>query len=521
MSFRDVLDKLAKGATEQINYPTDATPGSGEIHLRRIKKPEEVRKWFFAVLGLSIFFIFYFMPSLPAAVDPTGKEFPLSPAAKSALGLFLLASIWWVFEVIPIGVTALMIGVMQALFFIRPARDAFTDFMAPSVMFIFGSILMGMAFDKSGLARRMAYKMLCIVGERTSFIMLGCLVISALLAHMMAHTAVAATMFPILMAIHGLYDEDQAPTKFGRGLFIGMAYACGAGSIATYLGSARAAAGAGMYLEFTGKSVSFGELSYYLLPFGWVMVFLIWGMMLLFFKPEKKEITGLKKKAQKLYSELGRLKAREIFVIVAALAVVGTMVSQSFLPSIKGLNRAAIVLSVGVIFFLFKIFTKDDLEEVPWNIILLFGGAMSIGFCLWQTGAANWIAVNWLTMFQKSHWVTFVMSIAVLVLLLTNFIMNVAAIAIALPVSLVIAEYLGVSSEVVFFAALTVAGMPFLLLIGAAPNAIAYESKQFSTGQFFTAGIPASIVLLLILLLFVVVIWPWMGMPALVEQPPR
>jgi sodium-dependent dicarboxylate transporter 2/3/5 len=183
----------------------------------------------------------------------------------------------------------------------------------------------------------------------------------------------------------------------------------------------------------------------------------------------------------------------------------------------KGLNRAAIVLAVAVIFFVIRLFEKDDLESVPWNIILLFGGAMSIGFCLWQTGAANWMAVNWLSMFQDASWLTFIMSIAVLVLLLTNFIMNVAAIAIALPVSLVIAGYLGVTSEVVFFTALTVAGMPFLLLIGAAPNAIAYESKQFTAGDFFMTGIPASVVLLLVLLLFIVLIWPMMGMPILVQ----
>jgi sodium-dependent dicarboxylate transporter 2/3/5 len=517
MGFRDVLDKLAKGATDQISYGTELPPMPSEIRLARIEKPEVARRWFFILLGLGSFFFMYFLPPLPAAVDPAGREFVLSQSAKAGIGLFLLASIWWVFEVIPIGVTAIMIGVMQALFAIRPARDAFRDFMDPSVMFIFGSILMGLAFDKSGLARRMAYKMLCIVGEKTSYIMLGCFIISALLAHMMAHTAVAATMFPILMAIHALYSEDQEKTKFGKALFIGMAYACGAGSICTYLGSARAAAGAGMFLEFTGKSVSFGELSFYLIPFGWVMVFLIWGMMLLFFKPERKTIPGLRAKAGRLYAELGKITFKEVFVIVAALAVVALMVSQSFFPQLKGLNRAAIILAVGVVFFLIGLFTKENLEEVPWNIILLFGGAMSIGFCLWQTGAANWMAVNWLTMFREAHWLTFVMSIAVLVLLLTNFIMNVAAIAIALPVSLVIAEYLGVSAEIVFFIALTVAGMPFLLLIGAAPNAIAYESKQFSTANFFIAGIPASVVLLLVLVVFILLIWPMMGMPILVE----
>jgi len=517
MSFRDVLDKLAKGATEQISYPAQLPQKPDHIHLAGPSRAVEYRRWALLLLGLGLFFLFYFMPSLPPAVDPAGKEFELSQAGKAGIGLFLLASIWWVFEVVPIGVTSLTIGVMQAMFAIRPAREAFQDFMDPSVMFIFGSLLMGLAFEKSGLARRMAYKMLVIVGEKTAHILLGCFVISALLSHLMAHTAVAATMFPILMAIHALYAGNQERTKFGRGLFIGMAYACGAGSIATYLGSARAAAGAGMFLEFTGKSVSFGQLSWFLLPFGWVMTFLIWGMILLFFKPERKSIDGLAAKATRLYAELGPMKFKEFFVVGSALAVVGVMVSKSFIPELAGLNRAAIVLAVGVIFFVIKLFEKDDLESVPWNIILLFGGAMSIGFCLWRTGAANWMAVNWLSMFQQAHWLTFIMSIAVLVLLLTNFIMNVAAIAISLPVSLVIAGYLGVSAEIVFFTALTIAGMPFLLLIGAAPNAIAYESKQFTTGEFFLTGIPASIVLLLVLLLFILAIWPMQGMPILVK----
>jgi sodium-dependent dicarboxylate transporter 2/3/5 len=154
-----------------------------------------------------------------------------------------------------------------------------------------------------------------------------------------------------------------------------------------------------------------------------------------------------------------------------------------------------------------------DLEAIPWNIILLFGGAMSIGFCLWETGAAEWLAINWLTLFQNSHWFVFVIGIAFFVMVMTNFIMNVAAIAISLPVALVIAPYLGVAPEVIVFAALVTAGMPFLLLVGAAPNAIAYDSKQFTTGEFFMAGIPASIILIIVVGLAVAVIWPLMGMP--------
>jgi sodium-dependent dicarboxylate transporter 2/3/5 len=105
------------------------------------------------------------------------------------------------------------------------------------------------------------------------------------------------------------------------------------------------------------------------------------------------------------------------------------------------------------------------------------------------------------------------MGVAILVMIMTNFIMNVAAIAITMPVALVMAPHLGVEPEIVMFAALATSGMPFLLLVGAAPNAIAYESNQFQTREFFrgrhTAQYPAH----RRAHVFVWKIWPWMGMP--------
>ena len=98
-------------------------------------------------------------------------------------------------------------------------------------------------------------------------------------------------------------------------------------------------------------------------------------------------------------------------------------------------------------------------------------------------------------------------------MIMTNFIMNVAAIAISLPVALVIAPYLGVAPEVIFYASLVTAGMPFMFLIGAAPNAIAYDSKQFTPREFFVYGVCASIILMPVLAFFIYVLWPMMGMP--------
>ena len=496
-----------------------------QMDVQVIKKPKDIytsqkhlpkidmKRLMFIGLGIFLFCLLYFSPPFPNAIDPAGKIVLLSHQGKAALGLFLLAATWWVFEVIPIGVTGVAIGVIQSIFLIRDSRAAFTDFMDPSVWFIIGSIVFGLVFSKTGLAKRMAYKMLIFVGEKTSMIYLGSFIMTATLTLIMAHTAVAATLYPLFMSIYTLYDDGDKPTKFGKGLFIGMAFTGGAGSIITLLGAARGAVAIGFFKDIIGREVTFFEISYYMFPLGWMMVLLLWFYMMIIYKPERKSIPGLRERAKALSARLGPMTANEKLSLIIVFLTIAVLCLRSFIPSLNGLNKSAVILISTILFFLFKIITLQDLEEIPWNIILLFGGAMSIGFCLWQTGAAEWLAIHWLALFKETHWFIFVIGIAFFVLMLTNLIMNVAAIAISLPVALIIASYLGVAPEIILFASLAAAGMPFLFLVGAAPNAIAYNSGQFKSSEFFLAGIPASILLLVILGIFVILIWPLMGMP--------
>jgi sodium-dependent dicarboxylate transporter 2/3/5 len=473
----------------------------------------EIKRWFFLLLGIGLFALTFYSPPWPDAVDPAGKHFALSHEGKGALAVFLLAGTWWVFEVLPIGITGLAIGVFQTLFFIRPAKDVFGNFMDPSVLFIFGSIVIGQVFTKTGLTRRMAYTMLTVVGERTSMIYLGCFTVTVVLTHFMAHTAVAATIYPLLVAIHGLYGGDGSKTRFGKGLFIGMAYTAGAGSIITLLGAARGAVAIGFFRDITGKTISFFEFSYYFFPLGWLMLLLIWGLIMILCRPERKAIPGLKQRARQLRTEMGPLTRKESTAAAIIIACVVVLALQSFFPALAKLNKSGILIVTTLLFYILDILDLSDLEQIPWNIILLFSGAMSIGLCLWETGAANWLAVNWLVLFKKANWFVFVIGIGFFVMVMTNFIMNVAAIAISLPVALVIAPYLGVAPEVIFYASLVTAGMPFMLLIGAAPNAIAYNSNQFTTAEFFVYGVYASLILMGVLALAVFFLWPLMGMP--------
>jgi len=477
------------------------------------KEPINWKRLLAMFTGLGLFLLVNYSSAWPDAVSPSGEHFALTQQGKAALAVFLLAGTWWVFEVVPIGVTSLVIGILQALFLIRApiakdsAKLAFNDFMDPSVMFIFASIVIGLVFTKTGLTKRMAYKMLIVVGEKTSMILLGCFVMTAILTHFMAHTAVAATIYPLLVTIYSLYGKQTKPTKFGKSLFMG------AGSIITLLGAARGAVALGFFSEIVGREISFFELTWYMFPIGWIMVFLLWGFFMVVLKPEKKTIPGLRETATRLNAEMGSITRKEIIAAVIVVSMIVIMFLRSFIPAFASLDKTAVILITTVLFFLLGILDINDLEEIPWNIILLFGGAMSIGFCLYETKAAEWLAINWLTMFQDAHWFIFILGIAFFVMIMTNFIMNVAAIAISLPVALVMAPYLGVAPEVIVFTALVVAGMPFLMLVGAAPNAIAYNSKQFTSGEFFKFGTLASVLLMAIVALALAVIWPAMKMP--------
>ena len=328
--------------------------------------------------GLGLFLVIYYSPPWPDAVDPVGKHFVLSQQGKGAVAVFALAGIWWVFEVVPIGVTSLVIGITQALFMIRPAKEAFNDFMDPAVLFIFASLVIGLVFNKTGLTKRMAYRMLALVGEKTTTIYLGVFLLIALLTHIMAHTGVAATVYPLLLAIYSLYGEGDKPTKFGKGLFMGMAYVCGAGSIITLLGAARGIVALGFFKEMAGQEVSFFQLTYYMAPLGWTMVFLLWIYFCVVMKPEKAVIVGCRERVSDLSRDLGPITKKEIISLAIVGAAIVIMSLQVMIPPLRALDKSAIFLVSTVLFFVLRILDIEDLELIPWNIVLLFAGAMSI-----------------------------------------------------------------------------------------------------------------------------------------------
>ena len=271
----------------------------------------------------------------------------------------------------------------------------------------------------------------------------------------------------------------------------------------------------GFFKEIVGVDVGFFELTYYMAPIGWAMTFLLWAFFMIVCKPEKERIPGLREKARELNAKMGSLTRDEILAAVIVGAVICIMSLRAFVPALKAVDKTAIILCSSVLFFIFKILDLKDLEDIPWNIILLFAGAMSIGFCLWETGRgqvdgrqlAGHVPGRQLVHLRHVH------------RLLRHdhdqlhhergghcHIVAGGPGHRALPRR-------GPGSHPVRVP-WSVAGMPFLLLVGAAPNAIAYDSGQFTTGEFFGWGVPASILLMVVVGVAVLVIWPIMACPS-------
>ena len=376
-----------------------------------------------------------------------------------------------------------------------------------------------MVFTKTGLTRRLAYKMLSIVGEKTSMIYLGCFVVTAALTHIMAHTAVAATLYPLLLAIYDLYGEGNKKTKFGQGAFYRHGL-CGRSRQHRHpFGRGPGAVGLGFYHEITGNEISFFEYIWYMFPVGWIMTFLLWGFFLIFFKPEKATIPGLKQKAARLNKQLGSLTKHEIISGLIIFGMIAALSLREFVPALKAVDKSGIILTTTVLFFVFGILDINDLEAIPWNIILLFGGAMSIGFCLWQTGAASWLAINWLAMFKEAKLVR------------------------------VCAEHhlLGLDADQLHHERVRhchqPAGGPGNRALSGGwrprwwslrpwwrrvcrscswwarpPTPLPMNPSNSPGGEFFLYGIPASIILMVLIGIVIYTIWPLMGLPVTLAQ---
>lgn len=454
------------------------------------------RDLFFIVVAFSLIPIFYFLPS------PSG----LSHSGQLMIGILLMAGILWITEPVPLAITGLLIMIIQPLLGVIPAQEVFSSFGNQAVFFLIGAFILAGAIEKHGIHRRIALKFLSWFGKNPRVFTFGIMISCAFLSFIMPEHGVAALFLPIGTSI--LIGMKIVPKKsnFGKVSMLCIAYGCSIGSLGTLIGGARNPFTIGMLAE-RGITITFFDWMKYSIPVVLIALPLVWIVLQISFPIEIKDINRAKRWINTQVSLAGKMKKKEIIVTLILSLTIFLWIFLSS-PKYFGLAVIAILGSV-LLFFCGSISWKDVEERVPWGIILLYGGAITLGIGMQKTNLSTWIA-NLLFNTVGSDPLLVILMLVIITILLTNVMSNIGAVAILLPIGLGVAtEIQGISPVLASMVIALSGGLAFMLVIATPGNAITYSSGYFSTRDLLKAGSIANI--LCIAIIFLVAIFYWMG----------
>jgi len=449
------------------------------------------------------FFIFLGAALLLMVIISIPTPAGLSVAGQRALAAFVVCLILWITRVIPLAVTSLLAIVLIPLLGIMDSAEAFSLFGNQAVFFILGAFILAAALMKSGLSSRMALLFLRRFGSTPKSLLLGAMMVPAALSFVMPEHAVAAMMFPIILEIvHGL-KLKPLKDNYGQAIFLSMAWGAAIGGVATFLGGARNALAVGILKQSTGEFIGFFEWTVAVLPLVIVMLVVANLVIRRFFPHSISDTKAAIKLLEEKNKALGKMSLEERLIgLVMALTIVGWI----FLGGRYELASIAI-LAVVVLFALQLVKWKDLEEYVNWGIILMYGGAITLGFALEKSGAAGWLAKTTITSWAKSPFLV-VALLALVSLLLTEGMSNAAVVAMLLPVGLGIGKQYGIDLRVMVYAISVPAGLGFAVPMGNPPNAIAYSSGFINPRKMLAVGLLLDIAAWSVFLLMIKLYWP-------------
>jgi len=464
------------------------------------RKSETDRKTFnrrdilFIALSFSVIALFLILPPPPG----------LSHEGWLMTGILVMAIILWITTPIPIAVTGLLIMIMQPILGVEAAEDVFHSFGNRAVFFLIGVFIIAGAIEKHGLHRRMALKFLGVFEKSPRMFTLGIMISSASLSFIMPAHGVAALLLPIVASILIAMKVIPGQSNFGKVSMLAIAYGCSIGSLGTPIGGARNALTIGI-LANEGIRISFFEWMKYSMPVVVIAIPAVWLILQIAFPIEIRDISTARKEIEEQVEGMGKMGRGEI--TVSAILVL-TIVMWIFFSSPEYFGLAVIALLGGALLFFTGSISWEDVEKrVPWGIILLYGGAITLGVGMNDTGAGSWIANAMLNAAGSNVYMVILVLIA-FTILLTNVMSNVGAVATVLPIGLGVAS--GISGISPLLASMTVAlsgGLAFMLVISTPGNAITYTSGYFSTRDLLKAGTVANIACIGVVLLVAAVYW--------------
>ena len=397
-----------------------------------------------------------------ARTPPAG----LAPAGWKALVILALSAVLWATRLLPLPIAALLgLGLLPAAG-VMPAGEAFALFGSPAVFFVLGAFLLAAGLARLGVAEWLAVHMLARAAASPGRLVGATMLLSAGLATVMPEHAAAAIVMPIAQAALrelGIGRERA----FAQAMLLAVAWGAVIGGIATMLGGARASLALAVLAATTGRGFSFLDWTLAALP----AVLVLLGAAALVLRRLAGRPSWRARQAQEVFArralELGNLDASGKLMLLLMGATVLAWAAFG-----EGLGLAAIALLAAAAMFALRLVPWEALErEVPWGVILLYGGAIALGKALAETGAAAWLADRVLV--HEAPLPLLVALVALATLLLTELMSNAAAVAVLLPLAI---PALGTAGASPVEAALVVgiaAGCAFVLPTGAPANAMA------------------------------------------------
>jgi sodium-dependent dicarboxylate transporter 2/3/5 len=428
----------------------------------------------------------------------------LTENGQVMIGIFVMAAILWITEALPLAVTGLLVMAIQSLLHIIKSGEVFSALGNEAIFFLLGAFMIAVAVEKHGFHRRIAFNFLKIFEESPKVFTFGLMFSCAFLSFIIPEHAVAALFLPIGLSILTGMKLLPGESNFGKVCMLSIAYGCSIGSLGTLIGGARNPLTVGI-LENHGISVSFFDWMVYSMPVVFISLPVVWLILQYFFPIEVKDLKNAKKEIDVQLNKLGKMGIREKTTIIILSF---TMFLWIFFSQDMGM--AIIAITGATLLFVTRTITWKDVEQsLPWGIILLYGGAITLGLGMETTGAARWIADGVLTALGENPYII-ILGLIILSKYLTEMMSNTGAVAMLLPIGI---GFAGKIADVsILLASMIIAlssGLAFMLVIATPGNAITYTSGYFSTRDLARAGLMANIVCIVII--WVIAIGYWKG----------
>ena len=427
----------------------------------------------------------------------------LSPTAKRFLAMLCFVIFLFIFEPIPLELTAMCIGVLLILTGVTDVKGAWAPYMHPVVVFIMCCLVFAIALEKAGLTQRLGQAIARKAGDsvvRFTFLLSIGLGYASGLMHDAAAAAIGiATMLP-LMRSAGI----QPHTRTAKFMLLSVPFAASAGGMITLVGGGRNMVPAAFLKEFTGMELTFFDWTLFAAPAGIIAVPLAVLVIYFVYRPDPSF------KLPRFDEKMGPwtvLEKKTTAILLLALGLWLTKGVHGLDYSITGILAIAVLLVTGVLEW------EDIHKHLEWGTVLfIFGGGISLGLGMENSGAARYFANLFFPLFKGSGWLIMFIGVAVFGAIVTNAMANVAAAALILPIVLPLAQLEGVDPRVLALCLGMSTSFAMLLVIGCPPNAIAYSCRQFKSWDLTKAGLVATPVLLTALVLVCALWWKVLGL---------